>query len=62
MEAVSREMLLISLTFQVTWMLCEVTGCKVTSMGGPSGAGGGRNNITSQILEEKNPRSLLSFS
>lgn len=30
-----------SLTFHVTWMLCEVTGCKVTSMGGPSGAGGG---------------------
>lgn len=29
----------ISLTFHVTWMLCEVTGCKVTSMGGPSGAG-----------------------
>ena len=34
-------MLLTLLTFQVTWMLGEVTGCKVTSMGGPSGAGGG---------------------
>lgn len=27
-----------SLTFQVTWMLWDVIGCKVTSMGGPSGA------------------------
>lgn len=26
------------LTFQVTWMLWDVIGCKVTSIGGPSGA------------------------
>lgn len=39
-----------SLTFQVTWMLCEVTGCKVTSMGGPSGAGS-ENSVRSQVLE-----------
>lgn len=52
-------MLLILLTFQVTWILCEVTGCKVTSMGGPSGAGGWRNNIASQVLEEKSPMSSL---
>lgn len=25
-------------TFQVTWMLWDVIGCKVTSIGGPSGA------------------------
>lgn len=51
-----------SLTFQVTWMLCDVTGCKVTSMGGPSGAGGvgeGRNDTVSQVLEEKSPGASL---
>lgn len=37
-----------SLTFQVTWMLWDVMGCKVTSMGGPSGA-----------AERKTPQSTL---
>lgn len=48
------------LTFQVTWMLCEVTGCKVTSMGGPSGAGS-KNSVTSQVLEEEGVLSPQRF-
>lgn len=43
----------ISVTFQVTWMLCEVIGCNVTSMGGPSGAGVQKEHMSQALAEDR---------